>query len=255
MLTIDEIRVLFRQEQVPGHILSMLEADPRRGVQQLLSRYREEMIRRQQERVRVLSMYRLELKHRDTELITAGVDEAGRGPLAGPVYAAAVILPAGLVLPGLNDSKKLDHRERAALREEIEARALAIGWGYATVREIDRHNILEATLLAMTRAYRSLGVQPDRVLVDGISLPDLPGTRLQAVVDGDRLSASIAAASILAKERRDRIMKYIDTVYPGYGFSSHMGYGTKSHYEALERLGPCLAHRKTFLRKWVTNGK
>ena len=178
-----------------------------------------------------------------------GVDEAGRGPLAGPVYAAAVILPPELEIPGLDDSKKLTEKKREALFPVICERALAYGIGFADEKEIDEINILQATFLAMRRAVEQLSLKPELALVDGNRDP-LLGLPVQTVVKGDSLSANIAAASVLAKVSRDRFMKELAERYPDYGFEIHKGYGTKLHYEALREHGPCPAHRRTFLRSF-----
>ena len=186
--------------------------------------------------------------------ILCGVDEAGAGPLAGPVYAAAVILPRGIDIPGLNDSKKLTEKKREALYDLVTARAEA--WSVARVEaaEIDEMDILNARMLAMNRAIQGLSVLPDLCLIDGnrdhgssvsITAPHL------CIVGGDGKSASIAAASILAKVSRDRyVTGVLDREYPQYQFAKHKGYGTKLHYEMLDRYGPCPAHRRTFLKKW-----
>jgi len=178
-----------------------------------------------------------------------GIDEAGRGPLAGPVCAAAVILPEGLEIPGLNDSKKLTDKKRRELFPIIEEQALAYGIGWASQEEIDDINILQATFLAMSRAVKQLNIRPDLALVDGNRAPtlDLP---VETVVKGDSLSASIAAASVLAKVSRDGVMLRMAEEYPGYGFEVHKGYGTKAHYEALRTFGPSPIHRRTFLKKF-----
>ncbi len=177
-----------------------------------------------------------------------GVDEAGRGPLAGPVCAAAVILPRGVVIDGLNDSKKLTAKKREALFDVIQSRALACGVAFASVEEIEELNILGATYLAMNRAIAALGTAVDLALIDGnrdegIEYPS------RTVVKGDAKCASIAAASVLAKVTRDKLMTELDAEYPGYGFAKHKGYGTAAHYAALRSLGPCPAHRPSFLRK------
>ena len=177
-----------------------------------------------------------------------GVDEAGRGPLAGPVCAAAVVLPRGLVIPGLNDSKKLTERRREALYDVITAQALAYGVAFASEREIDELNILQATYLAMNRAIAAMGTAPALALIDGnrnagIAVPS------RCIVGGDGKCASIAAASILAKVTRDRYMLELDARYPGYGFAKHKGYGTAAHYAALREKGPSEVHRRTFLKK------
>lgn len=177
-----------------------------------------------------------------------GVDEAGRGPLAGPVCAAAVILPANLEIPGLNDSKKLSDKRRRELYPVIMEQAIAYGIGLADHQEIDEINILQATFLAMERAMQNLAVKPELALIDGNREKDF-GVPVKTVVHGDSLSASIAAASVLAKVTRDDIMLQMAQEYPGYGFEIHKGYGTKAHYQALAELGPCSIHRMTFLKK------
>ena len=179
-----------------------------------------------------------------------GIDEAGRGPLAGPVCAAAVILPPDLVIEGLNDSKKLTEKKRDALYDLITEKALAYGIAMATEQEIDEINILQATFLAMRRAVDQLSVRPSFVLVDGNREPDLGDLPLKTVVKGDSLSANIAAASILAKVTRDRYMVEMDARYPQYGFAVHKGYGTQKHYEALRQYDACPIHRRSFLKKF-----
>lgn len=180
-----------------------------------------------------------------------GVDEAGRGPLAGDVYAAAVILPRGLEIPGINDSKKLSAKKREQFYGQIVAQAEAYCIASATVEEIDRLNILQASLLAMRRAVAGLSVRPDFALVDGNRDPAFPdGLACRTVVHGDAKSGSVAAASILAKVARDQYMQELDARYPAYAFSKHKGYGTKLHYQMLDENGVSPVHRKTFLKKW-----
>lgn len=178
-----------------------------------------------------------------------GVDEAGRGPLAGPVCAAAVILPPHLQIPRLTDSKKLTDKKRRELFPIIQQQAIAYGIGFASEQEIDEINILQATFLAMERALAGLTVKPEIALIDGNREKDF-GIPVKTVVKGDSLSANIAAASVLAKVSRDDLMLKMDGEYPGYGFAIHKGYGTKAHYEALRELGPCPIHRRSFLRKF-----
>ena len=178
-----------------------------------------------------------------------GVDEAGRGPLAGPVCAAAVILPKGLELPGLNDSKKLTDKKRRELFPIIKEQAIAYGIGLASHEEIDEINILQATYLAMERAISQLNGKADFALIDGNRASDF-GLPVRTVVKGDSLSASIAAASILAKVTRDDIMLEMANKYPEYGFEVHKGYGTKAHYEALRSHGHSPIHRMSFLKKF-----
>lgn len=177
-----------------------------------------------------------------------GVDEAGRGPLAGPVCAAAVILPSNIEIPGLNDSKKLSDKRRRELMPVIKECALAYGIAFADEGEIDSINILQATFLAMERAISQLSIKPDLALIDGNRDKDF-GIPVKTVVHGDSLSASIAAASVLAKVTRDDLMLEMADKYPQYGFEIHKGYGTKAHYAALLQHGPCPIHRMTFLKK------
>jgi ribonuclease HII len=181
----------------------------------------------------------------DAEILIAGIDEAGRGPLAGPVIAAAVILDPARPIAGLNDSKLLSARQRERLEGEIQAGALAWALGRAEVEEIDSINILQATLLAMQRAVAALDPAPRRALIDGDRCPRL-GCPAQAIVRGDQRVAPIAAASILAKVARDREMEALDALYPGYGLARHKGYPTRDHVEALRRLGASPVHRLSF---------
>ncbi len=176
-----------------------------------------------------------------------GVDEAGRGPLAGPVYAAAVIFPEDLVIDGINDSKKLSEKKREELFDVIKEKAIAYSIASATVEEIEKINILQASLLAMKRAVESLSVPADFVMVDGNKLPDL-SVPCEAIVKGDARSQSIAAASILAKVSRDRVMKEYAKKYPLYGFEKHKGYASEVHRNAIMEYGPCEIHRMSFLK-------
>lgn len=176
-----------------------------------------------------------------------GVDEAGRGPLAGPVCAAAVILPVGAVIPGLDDSKKLTEKKREALYDVIKETAVSYGIAFASEKEIDEMNILNATFLAMKRAVEKLGVKPDLALIDGNQKPHM-GINEVTVIKGDGKSMSIAAASVLAKVTRDRYMLELDKKYPQYEFRKHKGYGTKLHYEKILEYGISDVHRKTFLK-------
>ena len=181
--------------------------------------------------------------------VICGVDEAGRGPLAGPVCAAAVILPKHLDIPGLTDSKKLTDKKRRELFPLIQEQAVAYGIGLASQEEIDEINILQATFLAMERALAQLQVRPDLALIDGNREREF-GVPVQTVVKGDSLSANIAAASVLAKVTRDDLMMGLAQQYPQYGFEIHKGYGTKAHYEALRQYGASPIHRKSFLKKF-----
>ncbi len=196
------------------------------------------------------NMWTIENGHYEKGIVTiCGVDEAGRGPLAGPVCAAAVILPANLEIPGLTDSKKLTDKKRRELMPVIKEKALAYGIAFATHEEIDQINILQATFLAMERALAQLSIRPDLTLIDGNRQKDF-GLPVETVVKGDSLSANIAAASVLAKVTRDDYMLEMAEAYPQYGFDIHKGYGTKAHYAALTQFGPSPIHRMTFLRKF-----
>ncbi len=180
--------------------------------------------------------------------IVCGVDEAGRGPLAGPVYAAAVVLKKGQTIEGVNDSKKLSEKKREELFDKIVSECSALSVGTASEREIDEINILQATFLAMKRAVDGLSIKPDIALVDGNQTPPLD-CAVKTVIKGDAKSESIAAASIIAKVSRDRYMKEMAAKYPEYQFEKHKGYGTKLHYEMIEKYGICEIHRKSFLKK------
>ena len=197
-----------------------------------------------------ITMWEIEDSHFDKGLkLICGMDEAGRGPLAGPVCAAAVILPPHIEIPGLNDSKKLTDKKRRELFPVIKEQAIAYGIGLASHEEIDRINILQATYLAMERAIAQLSVKPELVLIDGNRAKDF-GLPVQTVIKGDSLSASIAAASVLAKVTRDDLMLDAAKDYPQYAFDVHKGYGTKAHYEALRAYGPSPIHRMSFLKKF-----
>lgn len=198
----------------------------------------------------VINMWEIENSlHAEGYRVICGVDEAGRGPLAGPVCAAAVILPEGLEIPGLNDSKKLTDKKRRELFPVIKEQAVAYGIAFASCEEIDEMNILQATYLAMERAMAQLAVKPDIAMIDGNRAKDF-GLPVRTVVKGDSLSANIAAASVLAKVTRDDLMVELAAQYPEYGFEVHKGYGTKVHYEALRTHGASPVHRMTFLKKF-----
>lgn len=197
-----------------------------------------------------INMWQIENDHFNNGVkIICGVDEAGRGPLAGPVCAAAVILPSNAEIPGLNDSKKLTDKKRRELYPIIKEQAIAYGIAFADEKEIDEINILQATFLAMQRAIDMLSVKPELALIDGNRAKDF-GVPTQTVVHGDSLSASIAAASVLAKVTRDDVMLEMAKQYPDYAFDIHKGYGTKAHYEALRAHGACPIHRMSFLKKF-----
>ncbi len=186
--------------------------------------------------------------------LVCGIDEAGRGPLCGPVCAAAVILPVDCEIDGINDSKKLSEKKREALFDVIKEKAVAWSVAMVDAKTIDEINILQATFTAMRNAVDGLSVKPDAALIDGNQKPGL-NIEQRTIVKGDAKSASIAAASILAKVSRDRYMKKLDEKYPEYKFSQHKGYGTKLHYEMIEEYGICPEHRKTFLKKILGDNK
>lgn len=200
-----------------------------------------------------MTLFEYDSAVRNDAPVLCGVDEAGRGPLAGDVYAAAVVFDEGVFIDGLNDSKKLSEKKREALFDEITAKAKAYCIATATVEEIERLNILQATMLAMRRAVDGLGINPDMAIIDGNRLPELK-CPAQTVVKGDGLSACIAAASILAKVSRDRYMKKLAEEYPQYCFEKHKGYGTKLHNEMILKYGPSPVHRMSFLKKLLKNG-
>jgi ribonuclease HII len=247
--TIKELTEYFRvlKQPIPDRLLEALDQDPRAGAARLARTLRERKLKSQKEALRLQSLLRFEkeLWQKGFRFI-AGVDEAGMAPLAGPVVAAAVILPIRYTLPGLDDSKKIpDEQKRQALARQIKRDAIAWAVGQAEVREIDRINIYQSGLLAMQRAVGGLGTQPDFVLVDARTIPHCALPQ-RGIIHGDALSASIAAASILAKTTRDDHMIEMDRMYAGYGFAAHKGYPTPEHLRALKERGPLPIHRRTF---------
>jgi ribonuclease HII len=249
--SIPELRKLFfeRRRPVPNGLLEALEIDTRQGAhhlaKQIRVRYRSN--RSEGQRLHTLLRFEIELWSQGYSLV-AGIDEAGMAPLAGPVVAGAVILPKNYKLRGLNDSKKiLDPETREELAAQIKQDAVCWSFGFAEVEEIDRINIYHAGLLAMQRALQGLTCLPDFVLVDARKIPHCP-TPQRGIIRGDALSASIAAASIIAKTTRDAHMLEMDTLYAGYGFASHKGYPTPEHCRALKQLGALPIHRRSFGR-------
>ena len=204
----------------------------------------------EEERAREFALMRYERQYEGEGLI-AGVDEAGRGPLAGPVVAAAVILYPGTEILGINDSKQLSEKKREALYPEIIEKAMAVGVGIVSAARIDEINILQATYEAMRKAVSSLCFRPDVLLVDAVTIPGLGGIHQVPIIKGDAKSLSIGAASIIAKVTRDRIMREMDAAYPEYGFAGHKGYGTAAHIEALKAFGPCPIHRRSFITHFI----
>jgi ribonuclease HII len=238
--------VLDGREPMPEGLLEALEADARRGVNCLAAKLRAQQQRDQAEGQRLLEMLKFEseLWAQGFELI-AGVDEAGIGPMAGPVVAGAVVLPRDYRLRELDDSKRLDEATRDRLAERIKADAIAWAIGTADVEEIDRLNIYHAGLLAMRRAVERLNVQPNYILVDARTIPECSIAQ-RGIIRGDQQSATIAAGSIIAKTTRDEMMIELDRVFPGYGLASHKGYATPEHFRALRKLGALPIHRRSF---------
>ncbi|WNG35435.1 ribonuclease HII [Archangium violaceum] len=240
-------RFVTQARSVPVGLLEALEADPRQGAKSLARRIRgrQGKNRAEGQRLRHLLRFETELWEQGHTHI-AGVDEAGRGPLAGPVVAAAAILPKGWRLEGLDDSKKIaDEERRDELAESIKRGAVAWAVGSADAEEIDRLNIRRASLLAMHRAVQGLGIQPDYVLLDAFTIPECTLPQ-RGIIKGDALSLSIAAASVLAKTTRDRMMRELDAQYPGYGLAEHKGYPTASHVQAIREKGVLPIHRRSF---------
>jgi len=248
---IPELKALFvdRARPVPRGLVEALERDPRQGAQHLAKRIRTRRRSNRSEGQRLHSLLRFEIElWAEGYNFVAGVDEAGMAPLAGPVVAGAVILPQNYKLRGLNDSKKiLDPETREEMARQIKQDAVCWSFGFAEVEEIDRINIYHAGLLAMQRAFQGLSCAPDFVLVDARRIPNCP-TPQRGIIRGDALSASIAAASIIAKTTRDAYMLEQDRTYAGYGFASHKGYPTPEHCRALKELGALPIHRRSFAR-------
>lgn len=247
-LSIQEIKERLKEKDidVQSEWFQELQRDERKGVQKLLKQFQkdreqEAALRRAYEE---MSIYEKELYAKGYQFV-AGVDEVGRGPLAGPVVAASVILPVDCYIPKLNDSKKLSQKVREELYNIIAREAVAIGVGVVSAREIDKINIYQATKKAMRLAISQLPVTPDYLLIDALQLEGLPIPQ-KSIVQGDAKSISIAASSIIAKVTRDRLMKQMAQRYPQYGFDRHMGYGTKQHLEALNAYGTCPEHRLSF---------
>lgn len=229
--------------------ISQYEMDGRVGVRNLVDKAKKQLLAYEKELARTEKMKKYEKQYSEYDFI-CGIDEVGRGPLAGPVVAAAVILPKDCGLLYLNDSKQLSEKKREELYEKIMEQAVAVGVGYNSPERIDEINILQATYEAMREAVHGLRVVPDLLLNDAVTIPGLDMRQIP-IIKGDAKSISIAAASIVAKVTRDRLMVQYDEVFPGYGFASNKGYGAESHIEALKTLGSCPIHRKTFIKNFV----
>jgi ribonuclease HII len=247
-LSIEQIREQFLQgnQPVTAQFLNKLGRDPREGVRKIHELLKKRYEKERSERLRILNMLNFErVLWKSGIQSVAGVDEAGTGPLAGPVVAAAVIFPPGTELAGIDDSKRLALEQRVEMEAVIRRATTAIGVGVAEVGEIDRLNIYRAALLAMRRAVEALPVKPDHLLTDARVIPDISIPQ-NSFCKGDGINFSIAAASIIAKTYRDRLMEELEKKYPGYGFAQHKGYGTAEHQNAIRQMGPCPAHRMSF---------
>lgn len=241
------------EEALPEQRKSLLEeyaSDERKGVQNLIEKYHKQEVAMQKELARLEQMRFFEKKYQSDFGYICGIDEAGRGPLAGPVVAGACILPKDCEILYLNDSKKLSASKRELLYDEICDKAIAYGVGIVSAQRIDEINILQATYEAMQQAIDKMDITPDLLLVDAVTVPNVSMKQV-GIVKGDAKSVSIAAASILAKVTRDRIMTEFDEVYPEYGFAKHKGYGSATHIETIKKIGPCPLHRETFIKNFV----
>ena len=251
MKTIGEVKAEFAASQEADwqQICQMYEADSRNGVQKLVQQYRKKLEAQEKEKLRMEQMMQFEHKYEHLGYL-CGIDEVGRGPLAGPVVACAVILPADHQILYLNDSKKLTARKREELYDVIMREAVAVGIGMASPARIDEINILQATYEAMREAISRLSVKPDILLNDAVTIPQVD-IRQIPIIKGDAKSASIAAASIVAKVTRDRLMVEYDEAMPEYGFASNKGYGSQEHIAALQKYGPTPIHRASFITHFV----
>lgn len=248
---IGEIRQEFEQakaKELPG-LYEKYAGDERAGVVSLIAKYKKQEEKLEAERRRMEDMYIYERKYADFSWI-CGIDEVGRGPLAGPVVAGAVILPKDCDILYLNDSKKLTEKKREELYDEIMEKAVATGIGIVEPARIDEINILQATYEAMRMAISNLKVQPDLLLNDAVTIPEV-AVKQVPIIKGDAKSASIAAASIIAKVTRDRLMVQYEEVLPGYGFASNKGYGSAAHIQAIQEIGPSPIHRETFIKNFI----
>ena len=252
MESIAEIKEKIRDaslQEIPD-ILNVYAADTRDGVRKLIAAAQKKTDAFEKEKVRIYAMEEFERQNEEKEYI-CGIDEVGRGPLAGPVVAGAVILPPNCDILYLNDSKQLSEKKREELYDIIMEKAIAVGIGAATPARIDEINILQADYEAMAQAVGKLTVKPDVLLIDAVHIPQLEAYEQISIIKGDAKSVSIAAASIVAKVTRDRLMKELDAQYPAYGFAQNKGYGSAEHIAALKKYGPCPLHRRSFIGHFV----
>ena len=253
MQSLSEIKSLFKEANDISQLKAFIDtfsSDERAGVQKLILTANKNIAAINSEIDRTRELKKYELEYSSLGLL-CGIDEVGRGPLAGPVYAAAVILPTDHDILYLNDSKKLSEKKREELYDVIMKEALYVGIGCADCKRIDEINILQATYEAMTMAVENLGVEPGALLIDAVHIPQLEKYRQISIIKGDAKSVSIAAASIVAKVTRDRLMKEYAVQYPEYGFDSNKGYGSADHIAALKKYGPCPIHRRSFIGNFV----
>jgi len=253
MQSLNEIKSILNDSVSTDALKSFIadyECDERVGVRKLVNTAKKRIDAIEKEFVRLKEMRKYEDENRQFGLL-CGIDEVGRGPLAGPVYAAAVILPENVDILYINDSKKLSEKKREELYAEIMEKAVAVGIGHVSEQRIDEINILQATYEAMTMAVSELSVKPGALLIDAVHIPQLDEYKQISIIKGDAKSASIAAASIIAKVTRDRVMKKYAQEYPEYGFDSNKGYGSKEHIDAIKKYGPCSIHRKSFIGNFI----
>ena len=247
-MKISEIKAEFEKSDFDKYeeLFEKFAGDERSGVVKLVNSYRNKLDKYNEELIRMDKMFEFERKYQDFRFI-CGVDEVGRGPLAGPVCAGAVILPKDCDILYLNDSKQLSAKKREELYLEIKEKALAVSTALVSPEDIDELNILQATYKAMRIAINNLKIQPDILLNDAVNIPEV-SIKQVGIIKGDAKSASIAAASIVAKVERDNLMEKYSELYPEYGFASNKGYGSKEHIEALQKFGPCPIHRRSFIK-------
>ena len=253
MMSISDINKLLKEadgEEALSAFISDFSQDERGGVQKLVLSAQKKLdaLHAEIERIHMMQSYEREYSAYG---YLCGIDEVGRGPLAGPVYAAAVILPEDSDILYLNDSKKLSEKKREELYDVIMEKAVSVGIGFSTHERIDEINILQATFEAMTKAVNSLDPKPGALLIDAVHIPQLEAYKQVSIIKGDAKSVSIAAASIIAKVTRDRLMAEYDKQYPEYGFASNKGYGSADHIAALKKYGPCPIHRRSFIGNFV----
>ena len=253
MQSIKDIKQLFEQAEKEqwNALFPQYKTDERAGVQKLITQYENKLLKHKKEQERLYRMLEFERKYGDEFSCICGIDEAGRGPFAGPVGTGEVFQPIGLTIEGLNDSKQVSAKKREELYDEIKEKAVSVGIGMSSPARIDEINILQATYEAMREAISKLSVKPDILLNDAVTIPGV-SIRQVPIIKGDAKSISTGAASIMAKVTRDRMMVEYAELYPEYGFEKNKGYGSAEHREALKKYGPCPIHRSTFIHNWIS---